>query len=169
MSKKKFLIIIVVSLFILFSLIVFIWLHIKNKGNEKLATRLYEDLIDSVITQYLNTSYDYLSIYVDNIVDPLNKKLLSDESKKEILEYSKKYSNSVYDMRLNDLFTSEKFKDSNLTGICISFNFNLLDYGEAYINVYSYLDNQAAKVQTYMVKYSKNNWNISKINTEILS
>ncbi|CCY71532.1 unknown [Clostridium sp. CAG:921] len=90
----------------------------KNIGNETAAIKLYEDLIDNIVSQYSNDSSEYLSIYIDDALDPLNKELLSEESKKEILSYSKKYNYNIYNMEKEDLILLNDNNYENLNGLC---------------------------------------------------
>lgn len=165
---KKY-ILIAIILFIVISVIIFILCIKKNIGNETAATRLYEDLIDIIVTQYSNDSNEYLSIYIDDVFDPLNKELLSEESKKEILDYSKKYNSNIYNMKKEDLFSLKNSIYKNLNGLCINFSFSSLSYKKAIVNIYYYVDNQSSGMRTYMLKYNKNKWEILKSNSNIIS
>ncbi len=166
-SKKNILIAII--FFIIILVIIFVLFIKKNIGNETSATKLYEDLIDIIVSQYSNDSNEYLSIYIDDVFDPLNKKLLSEESKKEILSYSKKYNSNIYNMKKEDLFLLKDNNYENLNGLCINFKFSSFSYKKAIVNVYYYVDNQSSGMQTYMLKYNKNKWEILKSKSDIVS
>lgn len=167
--KNKKNILLAIFFLIVMLIIIFALFIKKNIGNETAAVKLYEDLIDNIVSQYSNDSSEYLSIYIDDALDPLNKELLSEESKKEILSYSKKYNYNIYNMEKEDLILLNDNNYENLNGLCINFKFSSFSYKKAIINVYYYVDNQSSGIQTYMLEYNKNKWKILKSNFEIVS
>ena len=167
--KNKIKFIMVIIFLIVMSVIIVLLLRKRNIGNEIAAIKLYEDLIDITVVEHSNDSIEFLSIYIDNIFDPLNKKLLSNEAKIEILNYSKKYNSNIYSMKREDLFSLKNNNYKDKIGLCIDFSFSSLSYKKAIVNVYYYVDSQSSGVQTYVVKYNKNKWDILKTNSEIVS
>lgn len=169
--KNKVKLLISIILFIGILVIIALLLKKKDIGNETASIKLYEDLIDITVAEYSNNSNEYLCIYIDNIFDPLNKKLLSNEAKSEILNYSKKYNSDIYNMKKEDLISLKKNNNGlkNKNGLCINFSFSSLSYKKSILNVFYYIDNQSSGMQTYVLKYNGNKWDILKTNSELVS
>ena len=166
--KNKIKLLKIIILFIIILVVIVLLLNKCSMGNEIAAIKLYEDLIDITVTENLIDSDDFLAIYVDNVFDPLNKELLSNDAKVEILNYSKKYNFNIYNMNKEEVFLL-KNDNENQNGSCISFNFSSISYKKAIVNVYYYIDNQSSGMQTYVLKYVKKEWEIVKTNSQVIS
>ena len=161
--KNKILIIIFVIIAILFC--IFVLYKFKLNGNESAAIKLYNLIIDETLKNDLGNNYEYLSIYLDKTLDPLNKKELSDYAKKEILKYEKKYNEVIYDKSKDELLSVNNDTTHNLNGIYISIStdVNSLSHNKAIINVVYSVGRQNSNMRNYLVEYSNNSWKISKI------
>lgn len=165
MKKKLLLTIIIVFAIIAISLIYFFIMN-KNLKDEKSAIKLYKNLIDTIASKYSTFQDEFISISFDNVLDPLSKEKLSNDAKKEIINYTKKYNSVIYDKAKEDLINEN---NEHTNKLFISFSYTSFSYKKATINVYYYISNQSSGMQSFKIKYTKDAWNISKINYEVIS
>lgn len=131
----------------------------QQAGNEAAAIKLYEDLIDKISNNIFDND-EYISIQFKRVLDPLNKKTLSKQAKNEILNYCKKYKDTVYNKTAEELISSGLGVEGNLDGILINLNVVSVSYNQAKISVSYYKANLGAGGTTYIVKYKNNKWEI---------
>ncbi|MDD3303646.1 MAG: hypothetical protein PHP54_01875 [Clostridia bacterium] len=163
---KKIVLTIIIIIILITSISIFFLLNKQHIGNETAAIKLYENLIDTIMEKNSNRQSDYLSISLDNAIDPLNKKELSSEAKEEILNYAKKYHHIIYNKNKEDLLALEFEK---INGLLINFSFSFSDFNKVAVNVFYYAGNQASGEQTYLIEYMKERWNMTKTNKNLVS
>lgn len=164
--KKKIILCIIIVIIITLGILCYISITSKNLKDEKSAIKLYKDLIDIIASKHSTPQDEFLSISFDNVLDPLSKEKLSDSAKTEILNYSKKYNSVVYDKRKEELINEE---NTNLPKLIISFSYSNFSYKKATVSVHYYIANQSSGMQTFVIKYTKNGWTISKTAYETVS
>lgn len=152
--KKKTIIIVSILLIILICISISFFYGNYKVGNEIAAIHLYKKLMDTYSNNNnLVNNCDYISIDTTSLIDPLNNNQLSDNSKNQILDYCKKYTNNVY---------SGKFQDDSLMGLNINFYISGKNKNKFTINInYSLSNSNSIGGRNYICIYTNDVWTIS--------
>ena len=158
--KKIRLIFIFLFIILIISISVFLRIYINN-GNETASIKLYQDLINKILNNKdTNTfTFNFISIYTNSLIDLLTNKQLSDNSKNEILNYCKKYNNTVYDKN------SEQLNNNPNEGLIITIPINKKNRNTVNILVNYYTSNFGNGRNGYNCNFTHNVWNITDIST----
>lgn len=141
---------------------IFTIVSLYNIYNKDQVIVLYEKLIDLTINEDLIE--DYLSIDFNNITYLKNRQKLSENTKKEILNYCKKYSNNVYSKTKEALLKSPNYSNDNeLYGLSLTIHVNKISNKIYNISLIYYKGLHSSSMITYSIEYINNNFNIKKI------
>lgn len=158
MKSKKFIIFISVFFILIACICTALYCLDKNtvKEDEKAAIELYKKLIDLTIRQNSTLSLNarYISVYVNNFVDPLNGKRISEDGKQELLKYFEKHNSTVYNKTCEELIEMKLGSENALYGSSITAN--ILFKGTLSLRIYRAIN--GASTTTYNIKYEKGIW-----------
>lgn len=149
MKIKSIVIVIIFLILIVILAIVELNLYKNNKSNESAAILLYKEIIDKIfaLNKDIISKTENVYINVDELIDPLNGNLLSNNSKIVINNYCKDYCKINNSKDTNYSINIHQFsKFSNK----VSFNI-MVKYGSS------------SQMISYTAEYINNSWKLQDI------
>lgn len=168
MKRKIFLIIIVLIILLFTSLI--LYNNYKNSvSNETAAVDLYKKLIDIAISSDggISNECEYISVLVNDFVDPLNGTVISQNAKQEILDYCKKYNKVIYDKTYQELIDSDDTNIEDKKGYLIKIIMTFKNNNKATLNVMKYYDNFSSSMSQYIIEYINESWKYTDTGSKV--
>lgn len=165
-KNSRKIIVVIISVVLIISAVVagiFIIDNIRaNRGNNEDATiAVYKELIDVLASRnenFAGNSVRYVSIETSKLVSLSDGYELSDEAKKEIVEYLKKYNETVYTMNREDLIRNKLGDEGKLSGYYINISVSSLKGRKAVVNVGHYIGNLGSSFAKYYLTFKDGKW-----------
>ncbi len=173
-NRKSTIVVISIVLIILSILCIFAIVNNakKNSGNNEQATiKVYEELIDVLASQTQNFAGDnkYISLDTDKLVNLSDGELMSSSGKEEILEYLKKYNETVYDMNAEEIISKDLGSNQDLGGYVLKINVVSVNKNKATVNIGHNRANLSSLWLKYYLTFNNGKWDYKDSGEYVMS
>jgi len=160
MKIKRISLIVIFIVVLIICAISIIYIINQNRNDENAAINLYKKIIDLTISENggLSENNEYISLVVNDIVDPLNGQKFSSDARQELLNYCKKYNGTIYEKDHKELLEDGLGDDVKLKGCLITITLSSKSNNKATIYSKIYKGNMGSSMSKYYIKYNNKVW-----------